>query len=134
MPSKYLWTFEGKKKVKAMGSRKRQVKERADAFLDSTLKEQLITKQDASIRDARIVELYTKWRGNFFYFKARFESKRPDAISPFFEEGFARLEYVGEDHFNLAYFRHTGKWWEVYREITLEQCLEKISDGQMFQP
>ena len=122
------------KKAKAVESRKQQVKERSDEFLDSTLKEKLITKQDRTFRDTRIVDLFTKWRGNFLYFKARFESKHPNATSPFFEEGFARLEYVDEDRFNLSYFRHTGKWWGVYRGLTLDKCIEVISEKQLFQP
>src|SRR5262249_24357303 len=42
-------------------------------------------------------------------------SRGPTAIKPTFEAPFVRLEYVGNRRFNLAYMRHTDKWWEVYQ-------------------
>jgi hypothetical protein len=47
---------------------------------------------------------------------------------------FARMEYVGDCKFNLAYMRHTGKWWEVYRSLTADECLKRIGDEAIFQP
>ena len=133
MPLKNVWVFGVTQKAVASKSTKRQVKERCDRFLVSTLRQKIINEQDTTIRNTKVVDLYTKWIGNFFYFKAKFECRDPDAISPFIEEGFARLEYVDEDRFNLSYFRHTGKWWEVHREITLDECLNIISSQQLFQ-
>jgi len=133
MNERYTWVFDPPKK-KVPDNTKRSVKERCDRFLDSTLRQKFINEQDATIRNMKVVALYTKWRGNFFYFKAKFESNHPDAISPFIEEGFARLEYVDEERFNLSYFRHTGKWWEVHGGLTLDECLDIISGHQLFQP
>jgi cyclopropane fatty-acyl-phospholipid synthase-like methyltransferase len=47
---------------------------------------------------------------------------------------FARMEYVGDGQFNLAYMRHTSKWWEVYRGLTADECLKRIGDEAIFQP
>jgi hypothetical protein len=44
------------------------------------------------------------------------------------------MEYVGDGKFNLAYMRHTGKWWEVYRGLTADECLKTIRDEAIFQP
>ena len=44
------------------------------------------------------------------------------------------MEYVGDGRFNLAYFRHTGKWWEVYRGLTLDVSIETIRDHGIFYP
>jgi hypothetical protein len=62
------------------------------------------------------------------------EERGPDALSPTFESPFARMEYVGDGQFNLAYMRHTGKWWEVYRGLTADECLKRIGDEAIFQP
>jgi hypothetical protein len=43
------------------------------------------------------------------YFCSRFCSPGPRALSPFFESKFARLQYAGNERFNLAYFRHTER-------------------------
>ncbi len=44
------------------------------------------------------------------------------------------MEYVGDGKFNLAYLRHTGKCWEVYRGLTADDRLKTIRDGAIFQP
>jgi hypothetical protein len=36
--------------------------------------------------------------------------------------------------FHLAYFRHTGKWWEVYRDLTLGKAIATIRDHGIFHP
>ena len=46
----------------------------------------------------------------------------PNAISPYFEARFARLEYLADDNYNLSYMRHTGQWWEIDRDLSLEEC------------
>jgi len=58
----------------------------------------------------------------------------PNAISPFVEDKFARLEYAGENRFNLSYLRHTGQWYELFREIPLEKCLKEIKEMPHFMP
>jgi len=58
----------------------------------------------------------------------------PNAISPFFETGFARLEYLSNGHFNLAYARHTGEWLQVRRDMTLAGALEAIRTEPTFHP
>jgi hypothetical protein len=30
--------------------------------------------------------------------------------------------------------RHRGKWWEVYQNLTLDQCLKAIREDPIFQP
>ena len=36
------------------------------------------------------------------------------------------MEYAGDDKINLAYMRHTGQWWEILQELTLDECIEEI--------
>jgi hypothetical protein len=64
----------------------------------------------------------------------RLRSPGPRALSPFFESRFARLQYAGDDRFHLAYFRHTGQWWEVMQLLSLEECLDEIRAGGLFTP
>jgi len=48
------------------------------------------------------------------------------------------MEYTGslggKTRFNLSYMRHTGKWCEVFEGLSLEECLAKIREDQLFQP
>lgn len=50
------------------------------------------------------------------------------------EHKFTRLERIGENVFNLSYFRHTGQWWQVYEGQCLESCLESIKTNPIFYP
>jgi hypothetical protein len=85
-----------------------------------------------------IVDLYTKWHRNYFYFCAKYACPGPNAMSPFFDTGFARLEYTGrvgrQSWFNLSYMRHTSKWCEILNGLSLEQCLAEIREGGLFHP
>ena len=81
-----------------------------------------------------VVEVYTKWRGRYFYFCAKYRDPRENATQEYFEVQTTRLEYVGARRFNLAYMRHTGKWCEVYPALSLEECLETIEQEELFWP
>jgi hypothetical protein len=81
-----------------------------------------------------ITDIYSKWYRNYFYFCSKYACPGPNAISPYFEAKFARMEYVGNEHFNLAYMRHTGKWCEIYMELSWDECLVAIRDAPHFLP
>lgn len=81
-----------------------------------------------------LINLYTRWRGNYFYVMGTFACPNPRAISPTFDTGFARLEYVGNRLFNLAYMRHTGKWCQTGQALSLETCLDLVSENSLYQP
>jgi len=81
-----------------------------------------------------VVDLYTTWWRNYFYFCAKYHCPRPSAISEYFEVRFTRLEYAGNRWFNLSYLRHNDQWCEVYSELPLEECFETIEKEQIFWP
>ncbi|MFQ5560743.1 MAG: hypothetical protein ACE5FU_09185 [Nitrospinota bacterium] len=81
-----------------------------------------------------LVDIYTKWHRNYFYFCSKYCCPSSSAISPSFESKFARMEYVGDDCFNLSYMRHTDQWWELFPEQSLDDCLEAIKEQPHFMP
>jgi hypothetical protein len=80
------------------------------------------------------VDIYTKWYRNYFYFCSKYASSGPNALSPFFETRFARIEYNVYELFNLSFMRHTGQWIEIYQNLTLDKCLAIIKDDELFEP
>ncbi len=80
------------------------------------------------------VDIFGKWRGGKYRFMQRFRSDSPDAIKPEFDAPFARLEYVGPDRFDLSYFRHTGRWFRLYRGVSLAEALTTIENDMHFHP
>lgn len=81
-----------------------------------------------------IVDLYTKWFRGYFYFCSKYACPGPTALSPFFESRFARLEYVGDKRFNLAFMRYTGEWIEVEQGLTIDLCMKAISEDGFYNP
>ncbi len=81
-----------------------------------------------------VVDIYTTWRGRYFYFCAKYRDPREKATQEYFEVRTTRLEYTGSRRFSLAYMRHTGKWFEVFPALSLEECLETIEQEELFWP
>ena len=68
------------------------------------------------------------------YFCSKYNSPGSTAFSPSFEMKFARLEYVCDNNFKLAYMRHTEQCFEIYDGLSLEKCLEVIENDPSFMP
>ena len=81
-----------------------------------------------------IVELYGTWFRSDFYLCAKYACPSPMALAPFFEARFARLEYVGDQRFTLAFMRHTGQWVELEQGLTMDQCFTSLREESFYQP
>ncbi|NLE60437.1 MAG: hypothetical protein GX616_18970 [Planctomycetes bacterium] len=113
---------------------KADLETKALRLIDEYLKPKHLEPPPADERFNYIADLYGRWYRHYFYFCARYNSPGPNAISPFFETKFARMEYIGGDRFNLAYMRYTGQWIEIFQDLSLDDCLAEIRDNPMFQP
>jgi len=81
-----------------------------------------------------IVDIYGKWVNGRFYLCSRYNCPGPNAISPWFENRFARLEYIGNSWFQLFAMRHTGEWIRMECAVSLKKCLERIESDPWFRP
>ena len=45
-----------------------------------------------------------------------------------------RMTLTGFGRFDLAYFRHTNKWFTVYRALTAAECFREIEQNEIFWP
>lgn len=133
-PKRWVYDPPQPPKPKVPEELKARVQAQADALVESVLKPEYIKPPPQEKRFNYLVDLFTKWHRSFFYFCSQYCSPGPRALSPFFESRFARLEYVGGERFNLAYMRHTGKWGEIFTDLSLEECLEAIWDQPFFHP
>jgi len=80
------------------------------------------------------IDVFSKWRGNFFYIMQKYKTGE-NSTKDFFDIGLARLEFYGENRFNLSYFRHTGKWEPLfmYNDIAFDSAKKAILEDPMFQ-
>jgi len=125
-------------KPKVPDAVKVELRAKAMALINDILKPEHIKPPPKNAKWNYIVDLYTKWHRNYLYFCAKYTCPGPNAMSPYFETGFARLEYAGsvgrKSRFNLSYMHHTGKWWEIGYGLSLEQCLAEIRGGWALPP
>jgi len=80
-----------------------------------------------------IVDIYARWTRNYFYFGARYCLPGPNALAPFFDSNFARMEYVGDNLFTIACLRRNNRWDPVGGAMPLDECLEAVKTYPAFQ-
>jgi hypothetical protein len=130
----YVWGYAPDRRVKPKvpDDLKTEVQKKADALVEKVLRPKYIKPPPKKPKWNYPIELWTKWHRSFFYFGSTWASPGPNRIAPTFEHRFARIEYVGDNKFNLAYFRHTGEWWAIHHGLTLGQCLKLIGEDGPF--
>ena len=135
MRPKKSWVYSPPKpaKPKLPDEVKQQVQTEAERLIEA-FKPKYIEHPEGEPQFNYIVNLYTKWYQSYLYLCAAYACPGPDALYPSFEAPFTRLEYAGENLFHLAYMRHTGKWWEVHRELSLEEAIAIIRDETLYHP
>jgi len=129
-----MWMFVGhtKIKVKPTEEEKNKITNLCRPIVEQFKKQYIQEKPDK--RFNYLVDVYTKWNRNYFYFCEKFKSEYPERIADEFEIKFVRLEYIGKESFNFSYFRHTKRWFLVADNLTLKDCIEMMQDNPNFQP
>lgn len=80
------------------------------------------------------IALMGRWRGERFSFIQRYRSGFSENIGEEFDVGFARLDHVGGERFDLMWHRHTGQWLCLHPRLTLAEGLEAIETEELVQP
>lgn len=124
----------GRSGSKPPEAEKRAITAACERFVENVLRPRFLPE----IRPTEFnycVDIFGKWHGNRYRFMQRFRNDRPDRyMEQEFSSPFARLEYVGRDRFDLAYFRHTEKWWPVDFGVTLDEALELLEKNEIYHP
>ncbi len=132
--SKKQWTWAPVKPSKVPDALKREVSGKANALVEEYFLPKHVKPPPKNPKFNYIEDIFTKWHGRYFYFMAKYACPGPNRVSPFFEVGFARLEFIGENRFDLAYFRHTGKWWPVFSGLPVDEALNLVRSEGLFDP
>ena len=132
--SKKQWVWVKAKPSKVPDALKRELSVKANALIEEYIRSEHVKPPPKNPRFNYIEDIFTKWRGRYFYFMAKYASPAPNRISPFFEVGFARLEFIGDNRFDLAYFRYTEKWWPVFSGLTVDEALDLVKSEGLFNP
>ena len=134
--AKKSWVYSPRKqsKSKVPDSIKQAVKAKADELVETVLIPQYVKPPPEDNDFNYLANIYTKWYRHYFYFCSTYNVRGPNAMVPSFDDKFARLEYVSEDSYNLAFMRYTEQWVEIAYGITLDEALEMIKGEGLFHP
>jgi hypothetical protein len=124
------WTFgPGKRpKVALPDTLKGEADTKARELVETVLKPMHVQPPPTGHQLNYLTDITLKWLGSKLYFVSVYACPGPSASSPTFEAKFARLEYVGDGKFALAFLRHTGRWVELYDGLSVDECLAAIRD------
>lgn len=133
-PKHWVYSPKSAPKPKVPETVKQMVQEKFDALVETRIRPHAVHPPPDDDRWNYIVDLYNQWYRNFFYLCAKYRCPSPNCLSEFFEMRYTRLEYTGDDAYTLAYMRHTGKWQEVYSDLSLDECISTIMSQAIFLP
>ena len=134
MSSKRIWVSRPikPKKTKISDDQKKEI----TAFFEPLIEHYMRYLQEI-IPDKKnnyVVDIYTKWYQNYFYFCEKYKAEYANRIADEFEYKFVRLEFIADNQLNFSYFRHTGQWHLVDENLSLEACLKMMNENPNFQP
>jgi hypothetical protein len=113
---------------------KAQVEAKVLELIEKELKPKHVQPPPEDARFNYVTDITFKWHGTTLFLVAVYACPGPNAISPTFEERFARLRPAAGGKFDLSFMRHTGQWVELFQGQTLEECLREIRDDPWFMP
>jgi len=79
------------------------------------------------------IALFSEWRGKAFYLSTRYRTRSRKPEDDFVVRN-TRMTFTGSGRFDLAYLRHTDKWFTVFRGLTGAECFREIEDNELFWP
>lgn len=125
--TKKIWVYNPPQgpKPKVSDELKQRLQEKGNEIVEKILKPEYVKPAPGELKVNHLVDIYTKWYRNYFYFCSKYKCP-PDSISSSFESKFARMEYIGNNKFKLSYMRHTEKWWPL-KTGSMEDCLKSIA-------
>ena len=124
---KKTWVYSPprKPKPKVPDEIRQALQEKGDVIVEKIFKTEYLKPVPEQLTINHLIGFYTKWYRNYFYFCSKYKCP-PDAYSSSFESKFARIEYIGNNKFELSYMRHTGQWGQL-ETGTMDDCLKSIS-------
>lgn len=127
---KKTWVYnppkQKKTKPQISEESKQNIQKKGNEIVEKVLKPEYLKPVPEDQKLNHIIDIYTKWYRNYFYFCVKYQCP-PDSYSKTFESKFARLEYLAEDEFQYSYMRHTEQWFSTYKG-TLNECLDHVTN------
>ena len=114
---------------------KQSIKKKVDQAVERYMKPQRINDRSGRSEYCEVYDLYTKWHGNNLILIAKRRGGRSLGRQiEDFETKSGRLTLVGADLFEVAYFRHTDRWWTIDADCSLKKALKYFQEPSPIWP
>jgi len=80
------------------------------------------------------VDIQEKWHGSKYRLLQRYRSGFSDNLGEEFDAPFTRLDWIGQDKFDVQWHRHTGQWLRIYQSLSRAEALGAIESNGILHP
>ena len=127
------WFPSSSQSAKPSEAEKAKIVTACDTFIREVLKPRFLPKIEPTHFNYPI-DIHGVWMGGKYRFVQRYRSGHEDNRGEEFDAPFARIDRMGTDSFDIYFMRHTGKWWRLYRGVTLTEALKALEDDGHLHP
>ena len=114
-----------------------QLRQQVDRWAEAWLKAKFSRLLELRARDPGPfnypINVFSEWRGKAFYICARYRMSSGKPEDDFIVRR-ARMTMTGFGRFDLAFFRHTERWFTVHVGPTADQCFKEIEGNELYWP
>jgi hypothetical protein len=80
------------------------------------------------------IDIRGKWHGSKYRFWQRYRSGYEDNRGWEFDAPFVRLDWIAPDRFDVMWHRHTGQWWRVHQNLSLNEAFDAMTSNGVLYP
>jgi hypothetical protein len=125
------WFPSTSRSTKPDEAEKRRIVAACEAFIRDVLTPRFLPRVKPTHWNYPI-DIHGAWAAGRYRFVQRYRSGHEDNHGEEFDAPFARIDRMGPDRFDIYWMRHTGKWWRLYRGVTLAEALKALEvDGHL---
>jgi len=127
------WVYVAPRPAPPNEAEKRRIVAACDAFIRDVLKPRFLPKI-TPVKWNYPIDIQGVWAAGRYRFMQRYRSGHKDNLGEEFDAPFTRIVRVGPDRFDIDWMRHTGKWWRLYRGVTLAEAFKIIEEDGHLHP
>jgi len=103
------------------------------AFIDTVLKPRFLSAVIPTPFNYPI-DIQGKWHGSKYRFLQRYRSGFEDNRGEEFDAPFVRLDWISRNRFDVQWHRHTGQWFRIHQNLSLNAALDAIITNEILHP
>ena len=128
-----IWVPRASQRAPVSDAEKQRIVAACERFIHDVLKPQFLPQIKPNKWNYPI-DIHGVWAGGRYRFVQRYRSGMEHNRGEEFDAPFARIDRMGLDRFDIYWMRHTGKWWRLYRDVTLAEALQILERDGILHP